>query len=97
MLPGHEKLDDPGFFKDYSYASILTGMGRIPKRSWPLLDYRDDTEAESVFQAVKSIAMHLRASLPDHYEYLVRLRRGDAHISRDSSPAETIHVQYARD
>jgi len=75
MLPGHEQLDDPGFFKDLSYVSILSGMGRLPKQSFPLTYYVDDTEVDNVFLAVKNEAERLREVLPDHYTYLARLRR----------------------
>jgi tryptophan halogenase len=95
MLPGHEKLDDPGFFKDYSYASIMAGLGRVPERGWPLLDHRDEAEVEPVFAGVRSKSDRLKRSLPDHYRYLAGLRCGEADGPRDGSGTETLTVQCA--
>jgi hypothetical protein len=64
-------------------------------RSWSLLDYRDDNDGAKALDAVKMRADELRNWLPGHYEYLVRLRRGELPVSRVSSP-ETIHVNFVR-
>jgi tryptophan halogenase len=75
MLPNHEQLDELGFFKGLSYSSILAGMGRLPQRCLPILEYWDDAEADFAFQSIRQGAEQLRSSLPDHYQYLFRLRQ----------------------
>jgi hypothetical protein len=71
-------------------------MGKLPKRSLPFLDYKESPEVDNAFLVVNNEAANLRNSLPDHYEYLARLRCGDPHVSWDSSPVDTIRVQFAR-
>jgi tryptophan halogenase len=77
MLPGHEKLEDPGYFRDYSYVCILAGMGRLPERVMPILAYKDDPDAHNIFAAVQQEAAFLNTMLPVHHHYLAALHDGD--------------------
>ncbi|HEY7418104.1 MAG TPA: hypothetical protein VH593_23190, partial [Ktedonobacteraceae bacterium] len=86
-------LDERRFFGNHSYVSILAGMGRLPKRTLPFLDYKESLQAESIFGTIKERANKLIEALPDHYEYLARLRREDDYASRHAPKVETITVK----
>lgn len=66
--------DPPNGFGPLSYLGVLAGMGRLPQRSLPRLDYGDETEAEQAFAQVKAEAARLVATLPDQVDYLRWLR-----------------------
>lgn len=73
MLPNHAQLLDFGFFKEFSHVAILAGMGWLPERPHPLLEYRDAGAAQEVFRAIQQESADLLATLPDLYSYLSAL------------------------
>ncbi len=73
ILPSHDRLADPGFFKDLSFVAILAGMRKLPKRSFSLLQHRDEDKAMQLFGQIQTAGERLTAELPDHYTYLTQL------------------------
>jgi len=58
-------------FEAYSYAVMLLGLGRVPPRSLPVLDYQDDRAALEALAAIRARSRELVAALPSQYEYLI--------------------------
>ena len=56
-------------FPDYSYISILAGMGVLPERNLPLLDYEED-DSELHFAVIRGRVKKLMSELPDHRSFL---------------------------
>jgi 2-polyprenyl-6-methoxyphenol hydroxylase-like FAD-dependent oxidoreductase len=75
MLPDHDEIDMPPIYDDISYATILAGMGYIPKRPLPLLAYGDEAAADRMFTAIANEGVRLANQLPDHRRYLSLMRR----------------------
>ncbi len=57
-------------FEDYSYSVMLMGLGLVPEKNLPVLDYKCDKKAMEMFSAIKQRSDHLAATLPTQYEYL---------------------------
>jgi tryptophan halogenase len=57
-------------FRERSYACILSGLGRLPKRPYPLLHHLKDADVEQRFAAIRKRTDALVEALPDHYQYL---------------------------
>jgi hypothetical protein len=74
MLPGQDWIDFREFYPETSYLAILFGMGCLPKRSLPILEYQDDAEVEEIFQAVAEQGREAARRLPDHRAFLSRLQ-----------------------
>jgi hypothetical protein len=77
MLPDHDELDFPPIYDDISWATILAGMGYIPRRPLPLLAYGDHATADRTFEALAAEGDRLHAMLPDHRRYLSMIRRDE--------------------
>jgi tryptophan halogenase len=57
-------------FKERSYTCILSGMNRLPKKGYPLLDYVGVKEGYERLEEIKRNTSRLVELLPSHYEYL---------------------------
>jgi tryptophan 6-halogenase len=57
-------------FEEYSYSTMLLGLGSIPERSLPVLDMLDDAAVRDAFESIRTRSIHLRNSLPSQYSYL---------------------------
>jgi hypothetical protein len=90
-LPNHSRLDERRFFDDYSYTSILAGMGAIPERPLPLFAYGSTIAPDDEFSRVAEQAAMLRASLPDHFRYLESLRDGSLQPGPEGMAACSAH------
>jgi tryptophan halogenase len=77
MLPDHDEIDMPPIYDDISYATIIAGMGYIPKRPLPLLAYCDEAAADRMFRAIVNEGERLVNVLPDHRRYLKMIRRAE--------------------
>ena len=73
MFPLPQDIGDAGFFRASSYACILAGMGYLPQRSLPILEYGDEPEADRAFLDLQAETVRLNHTLPGHYEALRRL------------------------
>lgn len=71
-------LDGFGYqvFRARNYASILAGMGHLPKAPFPIIEHLDPKSGNDAFAAVKLRTQDLAANLPSHYEYLCDLNKG---------------------
>ncbi len=72
-LPTMMLRDKFGVFRENNYACILTGMGHLPPRGYPLLSHVDAARADQVFAGVKERTQLLLRTLPSQYEYLTGL------------------------
>jgi 2-polyprenyl-6-methoxyphenol hydroxylase-like FAD-dependent oxidoreductase len=70
MLPVQEYPFNPGLFTDTSYVCVLAGMGCLPHRSLPILQYGDVAQADGEFSSIAERAARLVGELPDHREFL---------------------------
>ena len=57
-------------FPQYSYCSMLLGLGHRPAQNSPILDHMGDAAALQVFDRIRAKSEQLKRSLPSHYEYL---------------------------
>jgi hypothetical protein len=71
---------DPGaefrnFWTNGSYYAIFTGLGLVPDRPLPLLDYRPASveRAEQIFGQIRGEQERLARDLPSNYDYLRQL------------------------
>jgi hypothetical protein len=78
MLPQGDNAEPVGFFEDSSCVCILAGMDRLPRRSSPMIGQIPAAAIDRAFQALRREGDELKASLPDHYQYLVSLRGSGA-------------------
>jgi tryptophan halogenase len=76
---GQFEVEFKNYWTNGSYYCILAGLGREPRRTLPLLDYRSDkrVKAEQLFAKIKSRAAEARMKTPTNYEFLRRLHRSD--------------------
>ena len=65
------------FWLNNNYYCVLTGMGWLPERVMPLLQYRQASgeKAEAMFSEIEHSAQKLSKTLPSTYDYLRALRR----------------------
>lgn len=69
-LPLPQEIGQAGFFRAPSYACILAGMGYLPDRGLPILQYAGEAEADQAFSDLQAETDRLNQALPDHYETL---------------------------
>jgi len=76
---GQFEVEFKNYWTNGSYYCILAGLGREPRRTLPLLDYRSEKrmKAEQLFAKIKSRAAEARMKTPTNYEFLRRLHRSD--------------------
>lgn len=61
-----------------SYACILAGMDRLPKRPYPLLEHFDEAAATAMLENNVRVTEQLLQRLPDHRAYLREQRQRPA-------------------
>ncbi|MGV9268870.1 tryptophan halogenase family protein [Kitasatospora sp. NPDC003701] len=74
-------------FEDYSWVTMLMGLGAEPERARPALSHIDPTSALAEFELLQAEAAELVKALPSTREYLTSLHeQGDS--SAGSAPAQ---------
>lgn len=83
---GNFEAEFRNFWTNGSYYCIFAGLGFVPDRPLPLLEYktRSVAEAESLFAGVKQQQQELLETLPTCYEYLRHLH---GHTPAAEAPA----------
>ena len=67
-----KKTINPNYhgFEAYSYSVMLLGLGFRPETSLPILDFMDNSGAETAFNELRKRKEHLTCTLPSLYQYL---------------------------
>ena len=69
QLPHNLRLEGR-LFGDYSYVSILAGMGRMPKNNLNILDYQNSSISKNNLKEIADVGKQLATTLPTHSDYL---------------------------
>lgn len=72
MLPNNTRSIGR-IWADDSYTCILSGMGYLPKKNLPILDYHDYKVSDGIFQKIKKETDQMTRSLPSHKDFLEHL------------------------
>jgi tryptophan halogenase len=67
---------DYAVFRARNYASILAGMGHLPRAPYPAIEHLDPSVGERALAEVGMRTQKLAEALPSHYEYLCWLNNG---------------------
>jgi hypothetical protein len=85
------EVEFANYWTNGSYYCILSGLGRRPGRTLPLLRYRPEgrDKARAIFARIRSEAQDLRQRLPSNLDYLRQLHRAaaPAAMSVNGTPA----------
>lgn len=62
------------FWTNSNYQAVLAGVGYLPEKALPILNYRSDVlkESEQIFKRVKDESKELLEKLPSQYDYLAQ-------------------------